>query len=294
MEEAVHFICNNKRLYGVLHLPDGMIKPDRIVIMVTGGPQVRTGAHRLYVQLSRFLCENNWPSLRFDYEGMGDSEGNFVGFQHAEPSITAAISFLQERFSAPLKFIFWSLCDGATAVALYSAMHSRHVNGMILCNPLVITEDGLARSTIRHYYLKRFFEKEFLYKVIRFKLNLKDTIQSIWQLLREAQLFTGDKTVASDSSKPKLPSMVIDSLQVFADKVNIILSTDDIVASNFLDELKKTPLLKIENNNITLHVIEGADHTFVDPSAKQKLFNITLKALKEMESQASGEKRDSA
>ena len=67
----------------------------------------------------------------------------------------------------------------------------------------------------------------------------------------------------------------------FAKPVRIILSTDDIVASNFQDELKKNKVLvnDYKRNKISNHIINGADHTFADPLAKKELFAITLKAL---------------
>ena len=290
MEEPVQFIYNHKRLYGILHIPDIMVNPSVVVIIITGGPQVRTGAHRLYVQLGRFLCEHNWPSLRFDYEGMGDSEGDFVGFQYAEPSIAVAIAFLQNKFKRKLNFIFWSLCDGATVAALYAATHPECISGMILCNPLVITEEGLARSTIRHYYSKRLFNKEFLRKLVCFELDLKNTVKSLWEYFKDAQFLINVKSDCERSVKPKLPDMVIDSLGTFKKPIRIILSTDDIVASNFQDELKRNKKLKkdYKTNRIINHIIKGADHTFVDPGAKEELFAITLKTVNEIDSLNSG------
>jgi len=284
MEEAVQFICNRKRLFGILHTPETVVNPSTVVIIVTGGPQVRTGAHRLYVQLSRFLCEHNCPSLRFDYEGMGDSEGDFVGFEHAEPSISAAIKFLQEKFEQPLNFIFWSLCDGATAAALYSANNSKQIIGMILCNPLVITDEGLARSTLRHYYCKRFFEKEFLHKLVRFELNLQDSFRSLVEFFKDAQFLKKNKAAGVNSVPQRLPALVIGCLHKFARPIRIILSTDDIVASNFQDELKKNRLLDMDykKSKIINHFIEGADHTFIDPLAKEELFKVTLNAINEI------------
>lgn len=286
MEVPVQFTCNHKRLYGILHVPAVIDEPSTIIIIVTGGPQVRTGAHRLYVQLSRFLCEHNWPSLRFDYEGMGDSEGDFVGFQYAEPSISAAMNFLQNKFKSKLNFIIWSLCDGATVAALYAAMHPECISGLILCNPLVITEQGLARSTILHYYSKRFFNKEFLQKLVRFELDLNSTVKSLCGYFKNAQFFKNIKSDCPDLVEKKLPDMVIDSLGVFEKPIRIILSTDDIVANNFQDELNKNKVIHKEykTNKIISHIIKGADHTFVDPEAKEKMFAITLKAISEIES----------
>ena len=92
MEEAVQFSIANKKLYGILHYPSDNMS-NLIIIMVTGGPQTRIGSHRLYVQLARFLSKKNFLVFRFDYEGLGDSEGDFIGFRGAIPSINAAIDF---------------------------------------------------------------------------------------------------------------------------------------------------------------------------------------------------------
>ena len=47
----------------------------RGVLIVTGGPQYRAGSHRQFVLLARFLAARGMAVLRFDYRGMGDSEG---------------------------------------------------------------------------------------------------------------------------------------------------------------------------------------------------------------------------
>lgn len=291
MEEAVRFSCKDKMLYGVLHLPDVIPDHSTVVIIVTGGPQVRSGSHRLYVQLSRFLCENNWPSLRFDYEGMGDSEGDFVGFQYAEQSITAAMEFLQNRFTTKINFIFWSLCDGATAVALYAANYKKSIKGLILCNPLVATEEGLARSTFRHYYFRRIFEKDFLRKLVRFEVNWRDTVNSLLLYFKNAQPGLADNCRKTVRVEETLPYRVLKSLSCFTHSVRIILSTNDIVASNFKDYLKKNKILKkdYQSRKITDYFIEGADHTFVDPVAKEEMFAVTIRALNEIISSNSEE-----
>jgi uncharacterized protein len=259
-----------------------VVDPSVVVVIITGGPQVRIGAHRLYVQLSRFLCDHNWPSFRFDYEGMGDSEGDFIGFQYAEPSIAAAISFLKNRFKNKLNFIIWSLCDGATAAALYAATHQDSIIGQILCNPLTITDHGLARSTIRHYYMKRFVNKEFLHKLCNLKLDFENSVKSLWEVLKDTQIIKNKKSEFADDQK--LSDMVFDSLRIFSKPIRIVLSSDDIVASNFRDELKKFNSLNndYKSKKIINYLISGADHTFVEPKAKKEMFLITLNALNEI------------
>jgi hypothetical protein len=163
-------------------------------------------------------------------------------------------------------------------------MYPEHISGMVLCNPLVITDEGLARSTIRHYYCKRLFEKEFLKKLVRFDLNVKNTLISLWESFQDAGFLKHDKSGYADSRKQTLPAMVIDGLHKFTRPIRIILSTDDIVAANFQDELNKSAVLEMDysTNKIINHVVKGADHTFIDPWAKNELFTITLNALNDI------------
>ncbi len=285
MEEAVQFLCGHHRLYGIVHMPPGIKCSHFIVIIVTGGPQIRAGAHRLYVQLSRFLSGHGIPTMRFDYEGMGDSEGRFVGFSGAGPSIAAAVSFLQKRYSPDMKIVFWSLCDGATATALYCAAHSHDISGMILCNPLILTDEGLARSTFRHYYWNRLFDKDFLGKLLRFQLDFRDSFSSLWAYLKSANFISKQKHEDREGGAlSNLPRKVFRSLHKFPGPVRIILSTNDIVASNFLDELKKHKELKqdYKTGKVSNFMVQGADHTFVDPDARDKMFSLTLQLLDQM------------
>ena len=284
MEEPVQFNCKNKRLYGILHIPDSVSSFSTVVIIITGGPQIRSGSHRLYVQLSRYLCKKGWASLRFDYEGLGDSEGDFVGFRYAEDSISSAIIFLQSKYNHQLNFVFWALCDGATAAALYGATKPKDLQGMILCNPLTLTTQGLARSTIKHYYGKRLFKKDFLHKLISFKLDLSCTIKELWNTILKARFIKQNDSNADYSTEKNFPQKVFNSLHKFDNPIRIILSTDDIVASNFKDEWKRIHAAQknLGDENIVTSFIKGADHTFVDPGAKEKLFQITLQALNEI------------
>jgi len=155
---------------------------------------------------------------------------------------------------------------------------------MILCNPLVITEEGLARSTIRHYYGKRLFDKEFLQKLIHFEIDLKRTVMSLWGYLKDAKIFIKLKSDYPGLVKESMPVMFINSLNSFGKPIRIIISTDDIIADNFQDELKKNNVQSadLKRKNIVIHIIKGADHTFTDPMARKELFAITLKAVNEI------------
>jgi len=110
-ERAVSFACGADRLYGVLSLP-AQAAPARGVLIVVGGPQVRTGSHRQFTLLARSLAQAGVPVLRFDYRGMGDSEGAVRVFDQVDDDLHAALG--ADPAAAGLAQVFLSsLADDA-------------------------------------------------------------------------------------------------------------------------------------------------------------------------------------
>ncbi len=274
MEEAVRYQCREKKIYGILHHTGNGSLPSFVTLMVNGGPQMRIGPHRLYVQLARFLASQGVVSLRFDYEGIGDSEGDFLGFEHAGDSIKASIDFLSKRFSSKVNIILWSLCDGATASILFAARCHDQVMGLILCNPFILENEALARANLRYYYLRRLFEKEFWKKMVLLKLDFRESINSVVTQIRESRFF-GSKN--RQGSAP-LGDRIVEGLEKCDIPVRIILSKGDIVATSFLDTIKSDRRLKkqFQNNRICVSIIKDADHTFIAPEAMKQMFQKTL------------------
>ena len=76
-------------LLGIIHLPEAVSR--RGVVILVGGPQYRVGSHRQFLLLARALAQHGVPVLRFDFRGMGDSDGEFHGFEKLDKDIAAAI-----------------------------------------------------------------------------------------------------------------------------------------------------------------------------------------------------------
>ena len=79
---------------------------------MVGGPQYRVGSHRQFVLLARDLAADGFPVFRFDYRGMGDSEGEFRGFEHVEDDIAAAVEAFRSASPGLREIVLWGLCDG--------------------------------------------------------------------------------------------------------------------------------------------------------------------------------------
>lgn len=65
-----------QKLCGVLHTPEAQNEGAPVVLWLSAGQKVRQGAWRMNVVIARRLAARGVPVLRFDFNGMGDSEGD--------------------------------------------------------------------------------------------------------------------------------------------------------------------------------------------------------------------------
>ncbi len=157
-EIPVVFSCSGEQLLGVVHcgIPEAKVG----VVIVVGGPQYRVGSHRQFVLMARQLAAGGIPVLRFDYRGMGDSSGQQRNFEKVDQDIRVAIDCLMDKSSNIKHITLMGLCDAASAIMMYGERDKR-VNGLILINPWVQTEDWSGESRLRHYYFQRLLQMSF-------------------------------------------------------------------------------------------------------------------------------------
>lgn len=73
--EFTVFENEGQKIYGMIHLPSGKKRVPGVV-MCHGFAGNRIGKYRIYILLARRLAEAGIASLRFDFRGSGESEGN--------------------------------------------------------------------------------------------------------------------------------------------------------------------------------------------------------------------------
>ncbi|MFP4560550.1 MAG: hydrolase 1, exosortase A system-associated [Thiohalorhabdus sp.] len=260
-ERPFAFQCAGHTLCGVLH-PPAAPSAARGVLVVVGGPQYRVGSHRQFVLLARHLAEQGIPALRFDYRGMGDSEGRLHEFAEIEADIRAAVDAFFERWPDLEEVVLWGLCDAASAAAFYG-FQDRRVAGLVLLNPWVRTEAGEARTRLKHYYLARLREPAFWKKVLRLRWQPR---RSLGHLLASLRTLGGRERAgpAEDWRQMPLPQRMLHGLERFPRPVLLILSGRDLTAREFEDTVAASKGWRRwqASPRVDTRRLEEADHTF--------------------------------
>jgi exosortase A-associated hydrolase 1 len=252
VEQALHFSVDTKQLIGILH-PGVDASKDMAILIAVGGPQTR-------------VADNGISSMRFDYAGMGDSEGIDADFMNVSDDIDAAVKMLKQQSGAN-KVVIWGLCDAASSALIYAKKKNcDDLAGMILLNPWVRSEQGEAKAIVKHYYLNRLKERAFWAKVFSFKFDIKSSLQSLSGNLLKMSV---KKTDAQTKNEMKTTGEnyiehMLEGLKTFDKPIMLIISGDDLTASEFIDLTESS---KDWKGAVTAKVsqrvtITGANHTF--------------------------------
>lgn len=297
-ETAVTFRCGADTVFGILHLPNSAL--NRGVLIVVGGPQYRVGSHRQFLLLARDLATQGVPVMRFDFRGMGDSEGHRRKFNEIDDDIRSAVNAFFRGRPELKDVVIWGLCDAASA-ALFYAYQDQRVRGLVLLNPWVHTEKGAATVYVKTYYLRRLFSPDLWRKIGRMEFNYLEAVSSFLSNLgktvslrdrlkewfcplvnrikrlsqsnnstesaassKSFSLTPGKSRTAAIAEQSNLPDRMRSCLEVFNYPVLIILSGNDFTAGEFRELINNSAEWSqlISDPRITIHELDDADHTF--------------------------------
>lgn len=242
------------------------------MVIVVGGPQYRVGSHRLFVSLARDIAARGVAVLRFDCRGMGDSEGEFPGFEMVEPDIEAAITALLAFAPSISKVALWALCDGASAISVYAHKDPR-VTGIALINPWVRTEAVQARAYLKHYYLQRLIHPAFLQKLRSGEFDALEATRSLVHIVVRA--LRGDPRREKDGANvgATLHDRMAIALGKFAGSIMLIMSGRDLTAREFDDVTGHSRRWQeiFAADRFQRHELKEADHTFAQREWREQM-----------------------
>ena len=270
-ETAHVFQGPGEPLIGVLSHP--ATPATMAVVIVVGGPQYRVGSHRQFVSLARRVAEAGHAALRFDYRGMGDSAGNVRSFDTVSDDIGCAIDFLWKELPTLRGVVLWGLCDGASAALIYcKEQDDRRVAGLALANPWVRSEQTLARTHVKHYYLQRLMAPAFWRKLLSGGVGTS-AVQGWLRAIRTSR----SASASTPSDNRPFQTRMAEAWRDPSRRMLLLLSGRDYTAKEFVETVNTDPAWRgaLDRPNLSRQVLEAADHTFSGLSDQRAMEALT-------------------
>ena len=289
LEYPVSFDCKGDRLVGIVH--PAAAPSDIGIVVVVGGPQYRIGSHRHFVELGRELSRNGIPVLRFDVRGMGDSAGDFPGFEAIDDDIASAVDGFVREQPHIKNIVLWGLCDGASASIFYASRDPR-ITGLILLNPWIRSDASYAKTELRHYYAAKIFDGAFWGRLFSGKVDLRDATRSFAKRLRTV---CAPSTATGEGGRPAgstggeidpaapLPERMAQGIAAFKGGILLVISGNDLTAREFDDVTghDRTWSRLLSDNRVARRDLKNSDHTFSRAEWSQEVNRWTMEWVKD-------------
>lgn len=250
------FGCEGSSLIGIAHRPTKP-KSRGILAIVAGGPQYRGGCCRQLVQMARALSAEGYPVMRFDYRGMGDSSGVFLGFQHIEADLRAALAAFKQAVPELQEVVLWGGCDAASA-SLIHGYKFPIVTGMILGNPYAHSAETEV-AVARKYYLQRLRDKTFWARVFKLRFNPIPVARSVLaSVLGKSQRKAKASHGAMANDLPFTERMLL-GLKQFRGSILLLMSGLSLTSQEFDVLVSRSPAWRKALQGCPLERVEIAD-----------------------------------
>ncbi len=262
MTRSFHqFLCENDHLVGTLNSGS----KETGLLIVSGGNEIRSGAHAGMTKLAQQIAKKGFPVFRFDRRGIGESSGSNQGFLSSKLDIEAAVKQFKELCPHLKKIAAFGNCDAATALALFGP--TAGLDAYILANPWVIENDPNEKSeapapnaaAIRSRYLQRISNPRSILDLLTGKIDI-------------SKLFKGLKQASKKPENSGLAIELRDALVKLSKPVDILLAKRDTTALAFMASWKSGDYLALhEHEKISLLELDSASHSFANEPSKKWL-----------------------
>ena len=259
MRRVISFGCEGDTLMGTLDDAPG----ETGLLMVSGGNEIRVGAHRGMALLSQRLAEEGVPCFRYDRRGIGDSIGTNRGFEASGPDLLAAVYAFREEAPYLRRIVAYGNCDAASALALVSA--EAGIDALVLSNPWIGAGgsggDLPPAAAIKARYLDRLKRPAEWMRLLKGQVDFPS-------LIRGLTAISTNKAEISD-----LQLRMAHALQTSRLPTTILLAEQDNTAIAFREAWAKTSAPEAK-----LVTLDSASHSFAGRSDRDWLFTQLLAA----------------
>lgn len=252
MRHQLSFDCEGAALAATLDDAPGTTG----LLIVSGGNEIRSGAHRGMAALAQRVAAAGHPVFRFDRRGVGDSEGDNGGFESSAPDIAAAIAAFRAAAPQVSSIVAFGNCDAASALLLHQPLA---LDGLIVANPW--TYDGHADGTeeepalppasaIRARYLSRLKDPKSLLRLFRGQVDFRKLFRGLSAL----------RTPVTPATADSLAARIDGAFAVLGMPATIVVATGDRTAQAFMENCPAAlDCVPVERIASASHSFAGAD-----------------------------------
>ncbi len=266
MRRLTHFECAGETLAATLDEAPGTTG----LLIVSGGNEIRIGAHRGMAELAATIAAAGHPVFRYDRRGIGDSTGENNGFESTAQDISEAAAAFRREAPHLTRIVAFGNCDAASALILFHAVAA--IDALILTNPWTIEpsaegNDLPPAAAIRSRYLEKLKNPRELLRLLTGGVNIRKLISGL------------AKASAKPSQPPtSLPARLATSLAAAKVPVTILLAERDNTALAFADHWKSAAFAESRTRH-TLTTCPTDSHSFARPQDKAWLTDQVRAAL---------------
>ena len=287
------------RLFGILHQPGEAAHPDLAVVLLSPGVKMRVGPHGLYNRMTELFVSLGIPVFRFDFYGLGDSEGTLPEellrdvYNHIEvgrfvDDTIDAMNWMQQHHGTR-RFILSGLCGGAITGLLAGGRDPR-VAGLLALGitavlaasaadaSLYMTEGQLSQQ--RRKYARRLTNPKAWLRL----LTLKSDYRLIWrfmtqplrQRLREEQAGPALPPPEKDNANPLFPPAFFHMIETKR-PILLIFGGSDRLQFEFEEKFvaRHQARLAAAPKFYDVHVIDQANHVLSLTSWQDAMLDIS-------------------
>ena len=262
MRRLIAFTCADETLLGTLDEAAGATG----LLIVSGGNEIRIGAHRGMALLAQRLAGAGHPVFRFDRRGIGDSTGENGGFESSAADIAAAAAVFRAE-TGVTRIVAFGNCDAATALAFFHAQSG--IDALVLANPWVIeaTDELPPAAAIRTRYAERLRDPREWLRLLRGGINILKLISGLLKAYHKQSEKSGG-----------LPHRLAAALAESRIPITILLAKGDNTAIAFAHAFAGPAFAQVRDK-ITIEQLGSDSHSFASAADKDWLFERVLAAL---------------
>ena len=257
MRRLIAFPCAGETLVGSIDEADGATG----LLIVAGGNEIRSGAHRGMALLAAALAAKGVPVFRYDRRGVGDSSGINTGYTGARDDLIAAVAAFRASAPQVTRIVGFGNCDAATTLALFG--RDAGIATIVLANPWVVQHDDTLppAAAIRARYAQRLRDPATWWRAITGGIDIGKAIRGL-------------RKIAAGPSEPQtLADEVVAAIRGWGDDARIILARGDATAITFADAVRHRGLIA------RTAMVDTDSHSFARPGDAAALEAAILAAL---------------